>query len=104
MYFDDSSDVPSFDRQSLSPSTRATQGFTSEQTRPAVYRHTIQDYLDPTKVSQDVLKVIQSRMAPSANRTVSDLRKLYGTLPGRDLVMPVADSTRHSLLPNEVSM
>ncbi len=49
-----------------------------EYTKP-----TMKDYLNPEKVSKQVLKVIQSRMNPDPNRTIKDLRQLYLTLPGK---------------------
>ena len=49
-----------------------------EYTKP-----TMKDYLNPEKVSKQVLKVIQSRMNPDPNRTIGDLRKLNLSLPGK---------------------
>ena len=58
-----------------------------EYTKP-----TMKDYLNPEKVSKQVLKVIQSRMNPDPNRTIEDLRKLYLSLPGKLQRQPVSPS------------
>ncbi len=49
---------------------------------------TMGDYLNPAKVSKDVMNVIEKRMSPDSNRTIEDLRQLYLTLPGKSPLKP----------------
>lgn len=50
----------------------------------------MKDYLNPEKVSRNILHVVERRMDPDSQRTIGDLRKLYLTLPGKSQPGPAS--------------